>query len=115
MKTLMNVILHQIQTAVVVAACGLLILFNALPANAANMAPKSAPNEGEAQLHNIIEKSEDAAQSGMNSMKDVAERSSRGLNEVQADEDSNKMKRPENTQANSVIDQVKDAMKKVTE
>jgi hypothetical protein len=115
MKTLLNAVLHQVRTLVVFAGCALLIFSSTLPANAANTAPKSAPDGGEAQLHRIIEKSEDAAQSGMNSMQQVAERSSKGLNEVQADADFKEMKRPENTQATSVIDQVKEAMKKAAD
>jgi hypothetical protein len=115
MKNLLNAFLHQIRTFIVFAVFAVFILSSALPAIAADMTPKSAPEKGEAQLHKIIEKSEDAAQSGMNSMDKVAERSSRGLNEVQADADFSEMKRPENTKAKSVIDQVKGAMKKATD
>lgn len=96
-------------------ACGLLLFSSAYPAMAAGRSTPTNPTEGETQLNKILDKSEEAAKSGLSSMRDVEKRSERGLNEVQADADYSKMQRPENSQnATSVIDQIKESFDKVT-
>jgi uncharacterized damage-inducible protein DinB len=115
MKAILETVLQPILQSArffVAVACALLIALNTLPAYAAGMAPKSSPTDGEAQLNKIIDQSEESLKDGLGSMKTVTERANQGLNEVQSDADFNKMKRPSNTNAKSVIDQVKDAAKK---
>ncbi len=107
--------IQPIRVLLVLAACALLVFGSALPAAAAGSSPKSSPTSGEAQLKDIYDKSEESAQTGLRSMKQVQERANRGINEVQADADANKMKNPANSQnATSVIDKVKDSLNRVT-
>lgn len=94
-------------------ACVGLIFSSAYPAFAAGQGTPTSPTQGETQLPKIIDRSEDAAKTGIDSMKEVAKRSEQGLNEVQGAADYDKMQRPENSQeATSFIDQVKETLEK---
>lgn len=96
-------------------ACVSLFFASVTPALAAGKAAPAKPTEGEAQLTKILDESEDAAKEGRSSLQEVAERSERGLNEVQGSADFDKMKRPENSQgATSFIDTIKEGMKEAS-
>ena len=93
-------------------ACVSLLFSSTMPAMAAGKTTPANPTEGEAQLTKILDESEDAAKEGRSSLQEVAERSERGLNEVQGSADYDKMKRPENSQnATSFIDPLKEGLK----
>lgn len=77
-----------------IVVCTLLLFSTAVPALAARNMPSSQPTEGEAQLKDIYEKSEEALQSGQRSMGEVQSRAQKGPNEVQSSADMDEMHYP---------------------
>lgn len=99
------------------AICTLLVFSNVFPAVAAGRSTPTKPEEGEATLNRVQERSEDVVKSEPRSMKDVQEDSSgKKLNEVQGEADLDKMKRPENTpeQTESFRDRIEGAIENIT-
>jgi len=110
-----NRILRPLRFVVVAVACTLLILSNVAPAFAAGTTSPSKPTEGETQLKKVYDESENALNSGLNSIEEVTERAQQGVNEVQGGADLDKMNNPANSQdATTFKDQVKKALEKVT-
>ncbi|MBL1174688.1 hypothetical protein [Pantanalinema sp. GBBB05] len=97
--------------------CAVMFFANVVPAFAlpANTASKSAPDKGEAQLEQILDDSENALQNGVPGLKATQGKAQEGINEVQGAADRDKMKRPENAEATSVIDRVENALEKVVD
>ncbi|MBW4616736.1 MAG: hypothetical protein KME21_26510 [Desmonostoc vinosum HA7617-LM4] len=116
MKVIASVlsILRPVRFLVVAFTCALLLLSTALPASAID-SYQSKPTEGTTQLLETQRKTDEIAKSAPPGLKKVQEESNKGLNEVQGDADVDKMKRPENSQsATSVEDNVKNLLEKVT-
>jgi hypothetical protein len=108
--------ISSVRKLVVVAICAAMVLLTASPALAIGSTP-SQPNQGEAQLNDILKESQDAIrpENALNSDK-IIERANRGLNEVQEDADIQQMNRPENSrQATSAAEQVQRALGKAVD
>lgn len=104
---------RPLRMLVIVFACALIVLSNALPAFAMGR-NKSKPSDGTIQLDKIEQRAEDMAQSDPLSLKETQSRTQGGLNEVQGSADKNKMKRPSNSQdATTIGDQLEGALEKV--
>lgn len=97
-------------------ACGLLLLFNALPAAAISGSGPSSPDKGLPNLENIQENTEEFM-TGYNRMpgrKETQERSAGGLNSVQGSADKDKMLRPEDTDgATTTVDNMQKGLDKL--
>ncbi|QIZ73234.1 hypothetical protein [Oxynema aestuarii] len=105
-------IVRPIRFLLAIAIAGLLILSSAFPAFAA----KSQPTEGEANLNEIRQRSEQVAKDSPMSLKETQKKAQEGINEVQGAASKNKMISPEDTQEdNSVEQKVKKAVKAYTE
>lgn len=101
---------------VIAGVCAVLLFTNAYPAMAIGSTP-SQYSEGETQLDEILEESQDAIrpENALNSDK-VIEKANKGLNEVQGDADVQQMNRPENSrQATSAAEQVQRALGKAVD
>jgi hypothetical protein len=106
--------LRPVRFVIVAFICTLLFVTNVFPAAAISSA-KSDATEATDQLLETQRETDEIAKSAPPSLTEVQERSNRGLNEVQADADIDKMKRPENSQeATTVEDEVNSFLKKVT-
>jgi hypothetical protein len=104
--------LRPVRVLLAIAVCAMLLISNIQPA-AAFGSTKSNPSEGATQFDKVLDESERFIQSGPPSMEDVQSGSEQGINEVQGNADADKMKRPENSQqATSVEEQVKHALEK---
>lgn len=99
---------------VVAFACTFIFLFNAFPALAIS-SYQSEPTEGPTQLLETQRKTDEVAKEPPIGMKESQEKTRRGLNEVQGAADIEKMKRPENSQrATSVEQEVEGFLEKIT-
>ncbi len=108
-------LIRSLRFLVLAFTCALLLVVNATPTWAAGMSAPTKPSDGEVQLKKIYAESEDALNSGLDSMQEVSERAQRGSNEVQGGADLDKMSTPENSKAATTFkDQVKQALDKVT-
>jgi hypothetical protein len=106
--------------------CALMLFSNALPAyslpnpfasdKSAKTETPSNPTKGEDQLLDI----EEGAQKTVNrsqdllSGKEVTEKSNEGINEVQGAADADKMKRPSNSQGETIQEILEDKLEKAT-
>lgn len=98
----------------VALSCVFIFLFNAFPASAIS-SYQSEPTEGTTQLLETQRRTDEAAKSPPMGLKETQEKTKKGLNEVQGDADIQKMKRPENSQnATSVEEEVEGFLEKVT-
>ncbi len=105
---------RPIQIFMIAAVCSLVMFSNAVPAFAIS-SDRSSPTQGEVQLDDIYEKSEDALRKKMPNMQEVQEESAKGFNEIQGDADLDKMSRPDNSrQATTAKEQAERALKKAT-
>jgi hypothetical protein len=102
MKMTLSKIFNFRPVRVLVAAfVGAVLLFsNALP----TLAVSSRPDQGEDQLQQIEQKSEDVLKSNPRSLEESQKDAENGLNTVQGQANKEKMKRPENTDATSIRD-----------
>lgn len=105
---------RPVRFLVVAFTCALLLLTNAFPALAIGTT-KSDPTEATDQLNQIQRKTDEKATEPPLGLKETQKEANKGLNEVQGDADIDKMKRPENSQnATTVEDEVKNFLEKVT-
>ena len=91
-----------------------LLATNVAPALAIGSTPTS-PKDGEANLTKIEQKSKDVLKNGPRGMEEVQARAEGGLNGVQGSADSSKMTSPSETQATTVMDDVKNLLKDATD
>ncbi|UBF26321.1 hypothetical protein K9N68_33285 [Kovacikia minuta CCNUW1] len=95
--------------------CLMLFVSSTVPAIAAGSSHQSSPTKGEAKLDQTLEKSQEVLKSPPMSLGEVEDRSNKGLNEVQEDADANKMKRPENTNRSTTVqEKIENALERVT-
>lgn len=108
--------LRLIRFLVAVCVCALLVFSSGFAAYAASPNPTSSSklNEGEAPLNDIYKKSEDILSTDKPfSRQAMQEEANSGLNEVQGSADVDLMKRPDNSQASSIEEKVKDVLEAV--
>jgi hypothetical protein len=109
--------LHPVRILFAICVSVLLVFSQALPAFSASVNPTgspTAPQQGEAQLRDIEKEAQKAAIDKPYSLKETQSKAQEGLNEIQGAADANKMSRPENAQATSVEDKIKNALDSVT-
>ncbi|MBE9006884.1 hypothetical protein IQ259_17885 [Fortiea sp. LEGE XX443] len=107
-------LLRPLRFLIIAFTCALLLISNAFPAFAIE-ASKSKPTDATTQLLETQRKTDELARSAPPGLNKVQEESNKGLNEVQGDADIDKMKRPENSQnATSVEEEVQNLLEKVT-
>lgn len=111
MKLVQNVFqslnLRPVRALLAAFACAMLFFANAFPATAAT----SAPQQGEAKLEDVQAETEDTAKSAPPDLKEVQKKSAEGLNEVQGSAGKNEMVAPEDANASSFEDKVKEGYK----
>jgi hypothetical protein len=94
--------------------CALLFFSSAFPATAITATP-SNPEDATTQLLETQRQTDDVSAQPPLGLKEVQKKSNEGLNEVQGAADIEKMKRPENSQgATSVEESAKNLLEKVT-
>jgi hypothetical protein len=105
---------NPLKFLVIAFTCALIFLSSTIPAFAIE-SYQSEPTEATTQLLETQRKTDEVAKSPPPTLKEVQKKSNEGLNEVQGAADIDKMKRPENSQsATSVEDEVKSFLEKVT-
>lgn len=100
-----------------VCVCTVLVFSHAFPAYSAPVNPtgsQTAPAEGETQLRSIEREAQEAVLKDPYSREKTQTKANEGLNEIQGSADADKMSRPENAQATSVEDKLKNVLEKVT-
>ncbi|HLP88196.1 MAG TPA: hypothetical protein VK184_06335 [Nostocaceae cyanobacterium] len=109
-----STLLHHLRYFMVMFICAVIFCFNTLPA-AAITSYQSEPTEGTTQLLETQRKTDEAAKAPPLTLREAQEKTRGGLNEVQGTADIEKMKRPENSQtATSVEQEVKGFLEKMT-
>lgn len=109
--------LRPVRILFAICVSALLVFSQALPAFSAPVNPtgsSTAPQQGEAQLRGIEREAQKAAIDKPYSRKKTQSKAQEGLNEIQGAADINKMSRPENAEATSVEDKLKNALESVT-
>ncbi|WP_427162206.1 hypothetical protein ACQFX9_11960 [Aliinostoc sp. HNIBRCY26] len=107
-------VLRPFKFLIIAFTCALLLLSSTSPAFAIE-SYKSDPTEATTQLLETQRQTDEVAKSPPPTLEEVQRKSNEGLNEVQGAADIEKMKRPENSQsATSVEDEVKSFLEKVT-
>lgn len=107
-------LLRPVRFLIVAFTCALMLISNAFPAFAIE-SYQSKPSEATTQLLETQKKTDEIGRSAPPGLNKVQEESNKGLNEVQGDADIDKMKRPENSQdATTVEDEVQNLLEKVT-
>ena len=109
--------LRPVRILFAICVSALLVFSQALPAFSAPVNPtgsSTAPQQGEAQLRGIEREAQKAAIDKPYSRKETQSKAQEGLNEIQGAADINKMSRPENAEATSVEDKLKNALESVT-
>lgn len=102
-----------------VAACisALVVLSQAFPALSAPVNPTgspTAPQNGQEELLDIEKEAQKAVLEKPYSLEETQGKANAGLNEIQGTADINKMKRPENSDASSVEQKLKNVLEKAT-
>jgi hypothetical protein len=106
--------LRPVRFVIVAFTCVLVFFSSAFPAFAIG-STQSAPEDATTQLLDTQRKTDAISTQAPPGLEQVQEEANKGLNEVQGDADIDKMKRPENSQnATSVEDNVKKLLQKVT-
>lgn len=107
----LSALMRRLRFIVAAFVCALVFISYALPAYSATT---SRPTEGEANLLDIERKAQEAVlanPSDFDMKKQQEETSNGGLNEIQGTADFDKMKRPDNSQnASSVEEKIKDTL-----
>ncbi len=98
-----------VRSLITVCFCALMFVSNAFPA----FAVTSSPTKGTDQLLGIEKEAQKAVLKDPMSMEETQKKANEGINEVQGDADSDKMKNPSNTRATSFEQQVKKAVSKI--
>ena len=110
--------LRPIRLLLAAFACAFLVFSTALPAYSDTPQPtgiQKSPTQGESNLLDIEKEAQEAVLKDPYSREETQYKANQGLNEVQGAADLDKMKRPENSQgATSVEDKVKNALEKAT-
>lgn len=92
----------------------LLFFVSAAPALAIGSSP-SHPASGEEPLDEILKESQESVKGGPRKMNELQDKSNRGgLNAVQGSANVENMKRPDNTSAEAVSEQVEEVLESVT-
>lgn len=105
---------RPIKSLIIAFICAVLLLTSTASAFAIE-SYQSDPTEATTQLLETQRQTDEVAKSPPPTLKEVQKKSNEGLNEVQGAADIDKMKRPENSQnATSVEDEVKNFLEKVT-
>lgn len=100
--------------SIVIFTCSFIFLFHAFPALAIS-SYQNDPTEEPTQLLEIQRKTDEAAKEPPIGMKESQEKTRRGLNEVQGEADIEKMKRPEDSQSGTSVEQeVEGFLEKIT-
>ncbi len=98
-----------VRSLIAVCFCALMFVSNAFPA----LAITSSPTKGTEQLLGIEKEAQKAVLKDPMSMEETQKKANEGINEVQGDADSDKMKNPSNTRATSFKQQVEKAVSKI--
>lgn len=109
--------LRPMRFLVAVCVSAVVMLSYAFPALSAPVNPKatpSAPQEGQEQLLDVEKQAQEAVTEKPYSLEQTQAKANKGLNEIQGTGDADKMKRPENAQADSVEDKLKNVLEKAT-
>ena len=109
--------LRPMRFLVAVCISALVIFSNTFPALSAPVNPKASPSnpsQGQEELLNIEKEAQKAVIEDPYSRKETQTKANEGLNEIQGTADASKMKRPENAQADSVEDKLKNVLEKAT-
>jgi hypothetical protein len=111
---LISLLLRPLRFLILSLVCTFIISSIALPALAIG-SYQTKPTEGTTQLLETQRKTDEVGKSAPPTLREVQEKSNKGLNEVQGDADIDKMKRPENSQsATTVEEEVESLLQKVT-
>ena len=110
---LISMAMRSIRALVIVFACAVFVLSNALPAAAIGSNP-TRTDEGDTRLDQIFRKSEEVTKAPPLGMEETQREANRGINEIQGSADKEQMNRPENSQATSVADQVEEVLENIT-
>jgi hypothetical protein len=111
---LVSSLLRPVRFLIVAFTCTLLFVSNTFPAFAIE-SYQSHPEEATTQLLETQRKTDEVGRSAPPGLQEVQDKSNKGLNEVQGDADIDKMKRPENSQSStSVEEEVGNFLNKVT-
>lgn len=114
---------RSLQLFVAAFVCAFMLFSNVAPAyslpnpfSSNNDTAPSSPTKGEDQLLGIEEGAQKSAirQQDLLSGKEVIEKSNEGINEVQGAADANKMKRPSNSQAETVEGLIQEKLEEAT-
>ena len=109
--------LRPMRLLVAVFISAVVMLSYAFPALCAPVNPAatpSAPQEGQEQLLDVEKQAQEAVTEKPYSLEQTQGKANKGLNEIQGTADADKMKRPENAQADSVEDKLKNVLEKAT-
>ncbi|MCM1981692.1 hypothetical protein [Lyngbya confervoides] len=111
--TTLNTFLRALKLMAIAFAFSIFIMANATPAFAFGSS-KTSPQEGEASLNQIREKSEQVSDSQPRSLKEVQSVAKGGLNGVQGSADKEKMIQPEDApEASTVRDDIESGIKSI--
>lgn len=115
MLNLFNRTYAPIGRAIVAVAAGILLLLSSPAPAQAFGGSSSSPTKGAAELNTLQEQSEDVLESEPRSQGEVKAEAKKGLNDVQADANAEKMNTPaDSMSAVTVREQVEDALKDIT-
>jgi hypothetical protein len=108
-----SVLSRSIRFVVIMFACTVLLISNALPASAIG-APRTSTDKGSVQLDDIQAKSEEVTKAPPLSGGETQREANRGINEIQGDANKDQMFRPENSRGTTVTDRVEEALENIT-
>jgi hypothetical protein len=113
MKVNFSSLLNSARALILVSICAVFVFTNAVPVFAIE-SYQSKPKEATTQLLETQRLTDEVSRSAPTGLKATQERANKGINEVQGDADTDKMKRPENSKsAVTVKDEVKNVLDKV--
>ncbi|TAG93922.1 MAG: low temperature-induced protein [Oscillatoriales cyanobacterium] len=98
-----------VRSLITVCFCALMFVSNAFPA----LAITSSPTKGTDQLLGIEKDAQKAVLREPMSMEETEKKANQGINEIQGDDDKEKMKNPSNTRATSFKQQVEKAVSQI--
>jgi hypothetical protein len=109
--------LRPIRFLIGVCISALVVFSQAFPALSAPVNPTgspTAPQNGQEELLDIEKEAQKAVLEKPYSLEETQGKANAGLNEIQGTADVNKMKRPENSDADSVEQKLKNVLEKAT-